>query len=196
MVTAKVESDFAENIKLTNITRLGQTDMDRVLTGVNALAISNLATPKDPNSWSVVRTRQGVDQTNKIITNQTALNLNLKTGSVEHDIVAGLELLREEQSNDTLNIQTPGQAAPAIPPASLYHPNPFTKLPDLVNTGAYSKGKTDTAAAYLFDTLKFGERFQLNGGVRVDYYDTEYDGLTVATDAKTLAVSKTPSDLC
>lgn len=195
MVTAKVESDFAENIKLTNITRLGQTDMDRVLTGVNALAISNLATPKDPNSWSVVRTRQGVDQTNKIITNQTALNLNLKTGSVEHDIVAGLELLREEQSNDTLNIQIPGQAAPAIPPASLYHPNPFTKLPDLVNTGAYSKGKTDTAAAYLFDTLKFGERFQLNGGVRVDYYDTEYDGLTVATDTKTLAVTKTPSDL-
>lgn len=195
MVTAKVESDFAENVKLTNITRLGKTEMDRVLTGVNALVISNLNTPKDPNSWSVVRTRQGVDQTNKILTNQTSLNLNLKTGSIEHDVVAGLELLREEQLNNTLNVQTPGQTAPVIPPASLYDPNPYSKLPGLVHTGAYAKGKTDTAAAYLFDTLKFGERFQLNGGVRVDYYDTEYDGLTVATDAKTLAVTNTATHL-
>ena len=169
--------------------------MDRVLTGVNALVISNLATPKDPNSWSVVRTRQGIDQENKILTNQTTLNIKAKTGFVEHDIVAGLELLREEQFNNTLNVQTPGQAAPTVPSANLYSPDPYQTLPDLVYTGAYANGKTDTAAAYLFDTLKFGERFQLNGGVRVDYYDTEADALTVATNATTLAVTKTPSNL-
>ncbi|OTG68560.1 TonB-dependent siderophore receptor [Acinetobacter sp. ANC 4470] len=193
--TAKVESDLNENVKLTNISRFGKTEMDRVLTGVNALVISNLATPKDPNSWSVVRTRQGVDQENKILTNQTTLNIKAKTGFVEHDIVAGLELLREEQFNNTLNVQTPGQAMPTIPAANLYSPDPYQTLPDLVYTGAYANGKTDTAAAYLFDTLKFGERFQLNGGVRVDYYDTEADALTVATNATTLAVTKTPSNL-
>ena len=195
MFTAKVESDLSENIKLTNISRFGKTEMDRVLTGVNALVISNLATPKDPNSWSVVRTRQGIDQENKILTNQTTLNIKAKTGFVEHDIVAGLELLREEQFNNTLNVQTPGQAAPTVPSANLYSPDPYQTLPDLVYTGAYANGKTDTAAAYLFDTLKFGERFQLNGGVRVDYYDTEADALTVATNATTLAVTKTPSNL-
>lgn len=195
MFTAKIESDLNENIKLTNISRFGKTEMDRVLTGVNGLVISNLATPKDPNSWSVVRTRQGVDQENKILTNQTTLNIKAKTGFVEHDLVAGLELLREEQFNNTLNVQTPGQAAPTIPSANLYSPDPYQILPDLVYTGAYANGKTDTAAAYLFDTLKFGERFQLNGGVRVDYYDTEADALTVATDATTLAVTKTPSNL-
>ena len=195
MFTAKVESDLSENIKLTNISRFGKTEMDRVLTGVNALVISNLATPKDPNSWSVVRTRQGIDQENKILTNQTTLNIKAKTGFVEHDIVAGLELLREEQFNNTLNVQTPGQAAPTVPSANLYSPDPYQTLPDLVYTGAYANGKTDTAAAYLFDTLKFGERFQLNGGVRVDYYDTEADALTVSTNATTLAVTKTPSNL-
>ena len=195
MFTAKVESDLSENIKLTNISRFGKTEMDRVLTGVNALVISNLATPKDPNSWSVVRTRQGIDQENKILTNQTTLNIKAKTGFVEHDIVAGLELLREEQFNNTLNVQTPGQAAPTVPSANLYSPDPYQTLPDLVYTVAYANGKTDTAAAYLFDTLKFGERFQLNGGVRVDYYDTEADALTVATNATTLAVTKTPSNL-
>ena len=195
MFTAKVESDLSENIKLTNISRFGKTEMDRVLTGVNALVISNLATPKDPNSWSVVRTRQGIDQENKILTNQTTLNIKAKTGFVEHDIVAGLELLREEQFNNTLHIQTPGQAVPTVPSANLYSPDPYQTLPNLVYTGAYANGKTDTAAAYLFDTLKFGERFQLNGGVRVDYYDTEADALTVATNATTLAVTKTPSNL-
>jgi len=195
MFTAKVESDLSENLKLTNISRFGKTEMDRVLTGVNALVISNLATPKDPNSWSVVRTRQGIDQENKILTNQTTLNIKAKTGFVEHDIVAGLELLREEQFNNTLHIQTPGQAVPTVPSANLYSPDPYQTLPNLVYTGAYANGKTDTAAAYLFDTLKFGERFQLNGGVRVDYYDTEADALTVATNATTLAVTKTPSNL-
>ena len=195
MFTAKVESDLSKGVKLTNISRFGKTEMDRVLTGINALVISNLATPKDPNSWSVVRTRQGVDQENKILTNQTTLNINTQTGSIEHDIVAGLELLREEQFNNTLSTQAPGTAAPSIPSASLYTPDPYQSLPGLVPTGAYANGKTDTAAVYLFDTLKFGERFQLNGGVRVDYYDTESDALTVATNATTLAVTKTPSQL-
>lgn len=35
MYTAKIESDLAENVKLTNITRLGKTSMNRVLTGIN-----------------------------------------------------------------------------------------------------------------------------------------------------------------
>lgn len=195
LFTAKVESDLSRNVKLTNISRFGKTEMERALTGVNALVISNLAAPKDPNSWSVVRTRQGVEQENRILANQTTLNINAKTGFVEHDIVAGLELLREEQFNKTLHIQAPGQAAPAVPPANLYAPDPYQALPGLAPTGAYANGKTDTAAAYLFDTLKFGERFQLNGGVRVDYYDTEADALAIATDSATLAVTKTPSNL-
>ncbi|WP_374570534.1 catecholate siderophore receptor Fiu [Acinetobacter sp.] len=195
LFTAKVESDLSRNVKLTNISRFGKTEMERALTGVNALVISNLAAPKDPDSWSVVRTRQGVEQENRILANQTTLNINAKTGFVEHDIVAGLELLREEQFSKTLHIQTPGQAAPAVPPANLYAPDPYQALPGLAHTGAYANGKTDTAAAYLFDTLKFGERFQLNSGVRIDYYDTEADALAIATDSATLAVTKTPSNL-
>lgn len=195
MFTAKVESDLSKGVKLTNISRFGKTEMNRVLTGVNALVISNLATPKDPDSWSVARTRQGVDQENKILTNQTTLNINTQTGAIEHDIVAGLELLREEQYNKTLSTQTPGKAAPSITSASLYTPNPYQSLPDLVYTGAYANGQTDTVAAYLFDTLKFGERFQLNGGVRVDYYDTQSDALTVTTNSSTLSVTRTPSQL-
>lgn len=183
MFTAKIESDLAENVKLTNITRLGKTHMQRVLTGINTLS-TNSST--NPNDWTVSRSRQGVDQENKILANQTTLNLNLKTGAIEHDVVAGLESLKEQQYNKTMATQMPGQTTVTPTAASLYNPDRNQVLPSLVYTGGYTNGETDTAAAYLFDTLKFGDRFQLNGGVRVDYYDTEYDALTLPSGSSSL----------
>lgn len=186
MYTAKIESDLAENLKLTNITRAGKTNMQRVLTGINSLSTNGSA---NPNDWTVSRSRQGVDQENKILANQTTLNLNLKTGAIEHDVVAGLEFLKEQQYNKTMATQMPGQTTVTSTPANLYHPDRNQVLPSLVYTGGYTNGETDTAAAYLFDTLKFGERFQLNGGVRIDYYDTEYDALTLPSGSSSLVPS-------
>ena len=183
MFTAKIESDLAENVKLTNITRLGKTHMQRVLTGINTLS-TNSST--NPNDWTVSRSRQGVNQENKILANQTTLNLNLKMGAIEHDVVAGLEFLKEQQYNKTMATQMPGQTTVTPTAASLYNPDRNQVLPSLVYTGGYTNGETDTTAAYLFDTLKFGERFQLNGGVRVDYYDTEYDALTLPSGSSSL----------
>lgn len=183
MFTAKIESDLAENVKLTNITRLGKTHMQRVLTGINTLS-SNSST--NPNDWTVSRSPQGVDQENKILANQTTLNLNLKTGAIEHDVVGGLEFLKEQQYNKTMATQMPGQTPVTPTAASLYNPDRNQVLPSLVYTGGYTNGETDTAAAYLFDTLKFGDRFQLNGGVRIDYYDTEYDALTLPSGSSSL----------
>ncbi|MCH4584097.1 TonB-dependent receptor, partial [Achromobacter xylosoxidans] len=110
------------------------------------------------------------------------------------DVVAGLEFLKEEQNTQTLSAQIPGQAAPSTV-ANLYRPNRYDAVPAVVPNGGYTHGETDTAAAYLFDTLKFGERFQLNGVVRIDYYDTNYDALSVNTNSPTLAVTRTQTDL-
>ena len=214
MVTAKVESDLAENIKFTNISRLGKTRMQRALTGIigiNAPSVNVTVNPDnsysykfnysnfDPNNkdtWTISRSYQGVDQENKILANTSTLNFNFKTGSVEHDLVAGLEFLKEEQYSQTLSTQKPGQKAPTLPAANLYHPNRNDAFPELVNTGAYTDGKTDTAAAYLFDTIKLlNNRLQFNGGVRVDYYETDYKALAIATNANTLAITKTPTNL-
>ena len=180
MFTAKIESDFTDRLKLTNITRVGKTQMNRVLTGINTGA-SGLRTngSSDPAQWEVNRSRQGVDQENKILANQTTLNFDLQTGAVEHDVVAGMEFLKEQQSSKLLATQLPGEATVNTPWANLYRPDRHQAMPALIYNGGYTNGETQTAAAYLFDTLKFGERFQLNGGVRVDYYETDYQGLTL-----------------
>lgn len=213
LFTSKIESDFSEKVKFTNITRLGKTQMQRVLTGINSISAPSVnitVNPDDtynyafnyanfdrnnPNSWTIGRSRQGVDQENKILANQSTINWNFNTGPIEHDLVAGLELLKEQQYTKTMSTQTPGQKSPTIPNANLYNPDRNQVLPDLVATGAYSHGETDTAALYLFDTIKLNERFHINAGVRADYYDTEFDSLSVSTDSKTLAVTRTPTRL-
>ncbi|MBK5648691.1 MAG: TonB-dependent receptor plug domain-containing protein, partial [Acinetobacter sp.] len=109
IVTAKVETDLTENLKFTNISRFGKTEMDRVLTGINTLSRNNST---DPSQWTITRSRQGVDQENKIIANQSTINWGVKTGTIEHDVVLGLELLKEQQYTKSLSTQTPGTKAP------------------------------------------------------------------------------------
>ncbi|WP_445116577.1 catecholate siderophore receptor Fiu [Acinetobacter sp. WZC-1] len=185
MVTAKIESDLTENLKLTNLTRFGRTEMQRVLTGVNALNSNGSANPQD---WTVNRSRQGIDQDNKILASQTTLNFNVKTAAIEHNFAAGLELLQEQQFNKTMATQMPGQPIPTVT-ANLYHPDRHESVPALIYNGGYTDGQTNTAAVYLFDTVKLNEQFQLNSGVRVDYYDTEYDALTLPSGSNALVPS-------
>jgi catecholate siderophore receptor len=92
MFTAKVEHELNANTTIRNITRYGQTHIDRVLTGVNALSVN--ATTK---AIEVARTRQRLDQANDILANQTTLNTAFNTAAIKHDLVLGLELLSESQ---------------------------------------------------------------------------------------------------
>ena len=52
MFSAKIESDLTNNLKLTNLTRLGKTSMNRVLTGINT-GSSGFRTnnSNDPDNW-------------------------------------------------------------------------------------------------------------------------------------------------
>src|SRR3546814_13630987 len=40
---------------------------------------------------------------------------------------------------------------------------------------------SDLIAAYAFDTIKFGDRWQLNGGVRLDRYETDFDAMLLCS---------------
>ncbi len=194
MATLKIEHDFTESLSIQNLSRIGQTEMQRSLTG---LMTSTLTTPDldNRNTWTVRRTRQGVDQTNKIIANQTNLNVAFETGNLKHRLVAGLELSKEEQDSNTRSVTRAGTATVAIPDASLYNPNPNSPLPPLFATGAYSNGATTTTALYVFDTVELSEQLQLNAGIRADRYKTTTDALSLSTNATTLVVTPTKTDL-
>lgn len=187
MLTGRIEHDFGQGTTLRNITRYGKTKMDRVLTGVNALT----AVSADPATWTVNRTRQRVNQENEILANQTNLSTEFATGSVTHAVSAGLELMYERQKS--LSFGTTEQtingvnfSAIANPAANLYNPNSSDLLGIPYATGAYADGRTLTAALYAFDTLKLDERWQLNGGLRFERYDTDTSGRTLVTTNNSL----------
>lgn len=178
MFTVRVEHDISANAKLQNTTRYGKTSEHYLLTGFMGDA-PGLKTPNpaDRSSWAVARSSQMKDQENEIWSNQTNLTLKFDTGSIKHSIATGVELTREKQT--TRGYDGLGTLADA----NLYNPNPNVLRTGYnpFRNGADTAGQTDTASIYLFDTLELNPQWQINGGVRVDRYDTDYSSAVIGT---------------
>ena len=180
MATLRVEHDFSDDVSLLNTTRWGRNDQDYLLTAFMLSADpARFVTPDidDPSTWEVARSLPTFkDQRNTILTNQPNLSVHLgDRGGIEHDLSTGIELTREELLGH-------GQAAingSAWPFANLYDPDPAVTGLEWARNGTSAKGRTDTAAAYLFDTIKLDDRWELNGGLRVDRYTTEFSSMVL-----------------
>lgn len=179
--TIKFEHDLAPRTTIRNIARWGRTTQRYELTGIGALgnlengtgpaatANTNLAT------WTASRSRQGKNQRNEILTNQTSLSAEFNTGAVKHSLTTGLEFIHENQK--TLGFTTSGTTTAA----NLYNPSTSNSFASIVPSGAYTDGATTTVAAYAFDTLEVTNQWLFNVGLRVDRYRTTTSGRTVVT---------------
>jgi catecholate siderophore receptor len=180
MATIRVEHEFAPNMRLSNVSRYGRTKQDYLLTAWLA-STANFKTPVvgDPSTWTVARsTRTVKDAENKILTNQTTLTTDFTTGDVAHTLVSGLEFVNETQV-------TYGRTGlGTLPAANLYRPNPADPVTGLTlaRTGAYNEGDVDTQSLFVFDTMKFGEKWIFNGGVRVDRFRGTYNAVALTNN--------------
>jgi catecholate siderophore receptor len=185
MFTAIVEHDFSDGIALHDTLRWGRTRQDYLLTSFTATA-ANLLTPDpaDPSSWTLARSNPNFKhQANRIVTNQTNLTANFDTGAITHNLSAGIELTQEKAT--TLGIAAlNGSTWPA---ANLYHPDADAGGLVYGPNGTYTHGQTDTEAAYLFDTMKFGEHWQINAGARLDHYSTDFSSAVICGGKSTPA---------
>jgi len=175
MFTAIVEHDFWSNVTLHNTTRWGRTRQNYLLTSFMGSS-ANLLTPNpaDPSTWTIARSNPTFkQQVNRILTNQTNITATIATGSFTHSLSAGVELSQEKAGTVGLGTRS------AWPAANLYDPSSDVGGLIYGPTGAGSQGKTNTMAAYLFDTLKFNEQWQVNAGVRLDHYTTDFNSLVV-----------------
>lgn len=180
MATLRVEHDISDGITLTNTLRWGDTKQDYLLThfmstgGVdgNGQPTGNVKWTdiNDLPTYTLARSNTFKDVENNILTDQLNLRADFTTGGIEHNLSAGLELTREEQT--TYGIASTGTRLAA----NLFNPDWSATGGTLASsrTGANNEGKTDTAALYVFDTLKFSEQFLVTGGLRADRYKTNY----------------------
>lgn len=170
--TLRFEHDLSDNTTLRNTTRWSRVKQEYLLTAVMGGA-SNITAPNpnDVGSWRWSRLANTKDISNRILTNQTNITSKFATGSVGHDVSAGVEFTRENQTTYGVNALTP-------PAVNIYHPISSVSIGGLDRNGANANGQTDTFGIYAFDTLAITSDFELNGGIRLDNYHTEYDSAT------------------
>lgn len=192
MGTLRIDHDFSPNVQLQNTTRYGKTKQDYLLTAFMGNMV-NLKTPvaTDPSTWTLARSLRTVkDQENTILTNQTVVSAQFDTGVLKHSVVAGAEFTSEKQTNYSYVPASLG----TLPAANLYNPNPRDTVTghNPVRSGAFTEGEVNTQSLYVFDTIKFGDKWLFNGGVRFDHFNTTYDAVTLQGAVTAPAVQPLP----
>lgn len=160
-VTAIFEHDFSDRVKLRNIFRYSRNDRDSITTAPRFIGATT----------TLRRELKAFRLTNEAFVNQTNLNVDFDTGPLKHALVTGLELTWERQLSDygsqgnfnntsvfDPDVLIPGGTGivPAMPGAAEAH--------------------MDTVGIYVFDTVKIGRFFEINGGVRYDHIQAQAQG--------------------
>lgn len=165
--TAVVVAKLADNVTLTNRTRIGTNSLDYVATAPN--------TPTAALTLNVGHPQR--DQTADMLVNQTELNVKFDTGGLKHNLVAGIEISHEEFDRFSYSVTGPS----TVP---LFNPNPYRNTQFVsAKTFTYT-ADVDTQAAYVTDTVHLTEQLIVNGGVRFDNFSRDQVGATAANTAK------------
>jgi catecholate siderophore receptor len=163
--TVVASHDIGTGLTLRNQVRYGVTARDSMITAPRFL--SNTSTDIRRTDW------KSRDQTDTIAANQLDATARFRTGAITHALVAGFDLSREVDENRT-RVET----GPAAPNTDLFNPNPDDAyVGGLAPNGAGTKGTARSIAAYAFDTVKLGARWELTGGARWDSFGIKYDSV-------------------
>ena len=162
MATLVVDHAFNDQVDLRNLTRWGENNRDSIITAPRFL---------DNDSTDIRRTAKTRDSEDTILTNVTDLTARFNTGTVEHTLLAGLELTREESLNRA-RTATEGELA------SLFDPDFNAIYTGVVERDPShdSHADADSTAVYLFDTLVLNPRWELSGGLRWDRFSADTRG--------------------
>lgn len=162
--TVSLTHDFEDGISLRNQLRYGRVTRDSVSSQPSFTG--GLVPPQ------VTRSPKTRDSLDTILVNQTDLTFEFDTEGLQHTLVTGIELAREfSQNKARTNVNGPV--------TDLYNPDPGQSGTTLVHSGARTETDSDSAGVYAFDTIEITEQFELSGGLRWDYFNT--DALSVAT---------------
>ena len=170
VVTSMLKSQFSENFWFTDTARWGNYFFDSRETAAHYGAAP--PPPGEPlDDVLTFRDRPSVQGTVRTLMNDANFHIRFETGPVQHHVVAGVELDREEAAltrfANQLNL---------IPGTPILDPDPYepfpghqtqvTQTPDTV---------TKTASGLVEDIIDFGRHWELTGAVRVDRFSADYN---------------------
>ena len=152
--TVRFEHDFSDNLNIRNQFRYGRSTRD------------SIATPprfNNPDTTEIKREMRSWITEDDIYDNRADLTASFETGSVEHTVVTGFSLTREE------NIRRYRSAPTQL--TTLFNPDPDEAyLGDFSLSPLTADIAGDTQSAYAFDTVRLARRWQATGGARIDRF--------------------------
>lgn len=160
-VELRIQHKFSPDLTLRNQTRYSHARID---------AQPSSITIKSATEGQ--RTRKARSLKDQSLFNQTDLIAKFETGGMQHTLITGVELGREEYEENRFN----PQQEDAANPQSLVNPvyGPFSDYTPTLSRR--NDNSANTFAIYANDTLELNKQWKLVGGLRWDRFD--YDGST------------------
>jgi catecholate siderophore receptor len=176
---AIVDHDFGNGMQLRNTTRAMHYDKyyQNVFPGsaVSAAGTLTLSAYNNANQ-----------RTN--LFNQTDLTTKFSTGGLQHTLLTGVEVGRQDSANKR-NTGFFGAAIGATVPASAPFAVATTFRPN--GTDADNRVKANVAAAYVQDQVAFSKEWKAIAGVRYDRFSVDFDDRRTTTPPTDLARTDT-----
>ncbi len=179
IVTGKLEHDFGGGLTLTDTLRYGNYWFDFRITGPQfgppcsapTLPLSADTVCRDrPSSSGIITT----------LMNETDLTYKFATGPFTHTLIGGIELDRE-----TDDLRRYANQISQIAPTPLLHPDPLEAFPGPQTTITSRPNTTaKTASVYLIDTMDITKEWSIEGAVRFDSFNADYDQPLGASSAQ------------
>ncbi len=177
---ATVDHDFGNGVTLRNRTRWA--DYDKFYQNVFPNGPANGTRPSEVGTVGLGAYNQATERTN--LFNQTDLYFSLNTGSIKHQLVAGVELGRQETDN-LRQSGTTGRAPLGNPRLTV--PVTFAT----VGSDANNHGVATVASVYMQDQVEFNKQWQLIAGVRYDRFNVDFENKATAVPTR-IEVRDTP----
>jgi catecholate siderophore receptor len=171
VATFKAEHDYTPRFTVQNQLRYAYYTRDFRIT--EPIISAPLGTPL--TDIAVSRNIWSGNSVETMIWDQAGVTLHFATGPVEHSLVAGIEGGRETSKPEFDN-------SSGVPTVPLLNPNPH--LP-FIAASTFPRFEADTTGTsmglYVIDTLKLSEQWEVNLGLRWDYFQADYQATRFST---------------
>lgn len=167
MGTVKLEHDFSPHITMRSQFRYTNYGRDARITEAKVTTDPVVTPDTSLEDIAVTRNQIAVDSAETFFANQTDVILTFRTGFIRHKLVTGVEAARE--TSDPIRFAFSG-----VPNTSLLNPTPRDVFTGTQSVRTRVNAETVSIGSYALDTLRFGQRWEFTGGVRVDRFDADY----------------------
>ena len=179
-VTADIEHDLNDKFTVRNVTRWSRSYQEYLFTRPSfdncGTSGGNVPAPScytEDENLQFTRANRARWRESKALINQTDLHGEFHTGSLKHNLLAGIEFSRENiYSRSTL----PGMGGPAgADTDSFWNPNPNRDYGgrNLAFGPKFKDGSITTKSIYMFDTIELNPQWLVNLGLRWDDFNVK-----------------------